>query len=113
MLTFSGFTRSVGSNWTTHQLIGGKAKAEHTSAKLQTVSMSIKFSTAFGICPRPMLERLTKMAEGREVFPLTIGGKPVGHNSWRLTSVSESWGVILNKGELVEASVNITLEEYV
>ena len=112
VLTFSDFTRSVGSNWTTHQLIDGKPHSEYIGGKLQSINFSVKFTAALGVRPRQMLQKLEKMAEGREVFPLVIGGRPVGKNQWKITAVSETWGAILNRGEIVSASVAITLEEY-
>ena len=113
LLTANGITRSVGSNWTTHQLIGGKVKTEYSGAKLQSLSMTIQLNSRFGVRPRKMLDKLAEMAEGRKVYPLIIGGKPVGRNYWRITSVSESWGNIYSGGELASASVQLTLEEYI
>lgn len=113
VLTPSGITRSVGSNWTAHQLIGGISKTEYGGAKLQSLSLSIQLSSRLGVRPRKMLDRLAEMAEGRKVYPLILGGKPIGKHSWRLTSVSETWGTIYGNGSLAGASVQLTLEEYI
>lgn len=113
VITPGGITRSTGSNWTTHQLIGGLSKTEYSGAKLQSLSLTIQLSSRLGVRPRKMLDKLAQMAEGRKVYPLIIGGKPVGKHSWRLTSVSETWGNIYGNGTLASASVQLTLEEYI
>lgn len=113
VITPGGITRSNGSNWTTHQLIGGLSKTEYSGAKLQSLSLTIQLSSRLGVRPRKMLDKLAQMAEGRKVYPLIIGGKPVGKHSWRLTSVSETWGNIYGNGTLASASVQLTLEEYI
>ena len=113
VLTPGGITRSVGSNWTTHQLIGGVVKTEYTGAKLQSLALTIQLSSRLGVRPRKMLDKLAEMAEGRKVYPLIIGGKPVGRHMWRLTAVSETWGNIYGNGKLSSASVQLTLEEYI
>lgn len=113
IITPSGISHSAGSNWTAHQLIGGRIKTEYCGPKLQSLAMTIQLSSRFGVKPRKMLDKLSQMAEGREVYPLIIGGKPVGRNYWRLTSISESWGHIYGGGELASVSVQLTLEEYI
>ena len=113
VLTPGGITKSAGSNWTTHQLIGGVSKTEFSGAKLQSLSLTIQLSSRLGVRPRKMLDKLEEMASGRAVYPLIIGGKPVGKHYWRLTSLSETWGHIYGSGALSSASVQITLEEYI
>lgn len=43
---------------------------------------------------------------------MVVGGKMVGANRWRITSISEAWNVVYNKGELVKATVTVTMDEY-
>lgn len=37
----------------------------------------------------------------------------VGRNRWRITATSEAWNTVYYHGELVEADVTVTMEEYV
>ncbi len=110
--TFSNFSRSVGANYSSHQLINGKARSEFTSPKLQTVSFNMQFNSQFGTKPRNMLDKLAEMAEKGQVFFLIIGGKPIGKNRWKITSLSESWDKIYTRGELSSATVSVQMEEY-
>jgi len=50
--------------------------------------------------------------ESGEINPMVIGGKRVGKNRWRITATSETWDTVYYRGELVEASVTVTMEEY-
>ena len=112
VLTPKSLSKTVGSSWATHETIGGKPKSQYMGANLQTLQFDMFLSVEFGIAPRRLLERLEEMAEGSEVYPLVFGGKPVG-NLWRLVSLSEEWGTVLNQGELISANVSVSLEEYV
>lgn len=112
ILSLRGLSQTAGSSWAVHDVIGGKQKAEYTGPTLRTLSFEITLSAELGVRPRKLLKELEEMAEGREVFPLVIGGKPVGDNPWRLVSLSEEWDTILNRGELISAKVSLNLEEY-
>lgn len=113
IMTPRGINQTVGSSWAVHDTIGGKQKTEYTGKNLRTFSFEITLSAELGVRPRKMLQQLEELAEGREVFPLVIGGKPVGENMWRLVSISEEWNTVLNRGELISATVSLSLEEYV
>lgn len=107
-----GIQRTGGAKWATQELVAGKPRTQYLQPKLRTVSFSIKLSAQHGVKPRAMLDKLMQMAEGYTAYRLVIGGKPLSTLPWRLTEVSESWGHMYNRGELVTAEVNLTLEEY-
>ena len=113
ILTASSLTKTVGSSWAQHEVIGGKPKVEYTGANLQTLTFDMTLSADLGVRPRKQLEELEEMAEGREAYAFVIGGKPVGKHLWRLVSLSEEWNTVLNRGELISAKVTVSLEEYV
>lgn len=112
VLTFNRMQRSVKGRWATHDVIGGKTKSEFLGAGNAGISLQIFLSAAHGVKPRTTLERIADAVERGEYFPLVIGGRAVGTN-WRITSASETWNKVLEKGVLVEASVTLNLEEYV
>lgn len=112
ILTFSGFTRQVGSEWATHGRLGAKDQAEFIKPSLQKVSFKMDLNAMHGIRPRITLDRLAAAVESGEINFMVIGGKMVGTNRWRITSISEAWNVVYYKGELVEASITVTMDEY-
>ena len=113
ILTFSGFSRSVSATWATHSRIGKKDRAEFVRPDLQKVTFTVTVDATLGVPPRAMLDSVAKAVENGTINPLVIGGKKVGNNRWRITSVSEAWDVFLAQGQLVRAKIDVTMEEYV
>lgn len=112
ILTFQNLTRTVGSEWASHSRIGLKDQVEYLRPALQKVTFSITLDATLGVRPRAMLELLADRAERGTVEAMVIGGKRVGRYRWRITDLSEAWDTILNKGELVRATVSVTMQEY-
>lgn len=112
ILTFSNMQQSVSGRWATHERIMGKPLSEFNGADLRSITFSIKLDAALGVKPRKTLEKIEKAVENGYVYPFVIGGKKVGKNKWKITKISEKWDVIYNAGELVKASLDISLEEY-
>lgn len=112
ILTFSEFSRQVSATWANHGRIGLKDQTEFVKPDLQQISFSITLDAALGIKPRKTLDALAEYVETGATNPLAIGGKRVGANSWKIKSVSEAWDIILTGGELVRATVKVTMEEY-
>ena len=58
------------------------------------------------------LAALHKMLQDGTTAYLIIGGKLVCELPMVITDISETWDTILSRGELWQASVNLTLKEY-
>lgn len=114
ILTFSNFTHSVAGRWKTTETIGGKPKKEFLGADTQSVTFDIHLNVVFGESPEKVMKYLNLMALSGKVYPLIIGGKPIGINSlyWSLVSVSNAWDVIMNDGKITKATVSLSMEEY-
>lgn len=112
ILTFKDFSRTVSGEWATHGRIGGKDRVEFVKPGLQKISFKIELNAMHGVHPRTVLDRLANAVEQGEVNPMVIGGKRVGKNRWRITGTSEAWETVYYRGELVKASVTVTMEEY-
>ena len=113
VLTFNDMERKVSGRWAVNNVIKGKPRSEFLGADLQEVSLSILLSSTLGVKPRKTLERIIKAVEKGEHFTFVIGGKPVSKNKWVTTETSETWDVILSKGELIQAKIELSLKEYV
>lgn len=112
IFTFRNLTRAVASEWATHSRIGLKDQSEYLRPALQKITFDMTLDAIHGVRPRATLELLEISCERGLVYPLIIGGKRVGKNKWRLTSVSEAWEIVYSGGELVRANVSVTMEEY-
>ncbi len=112
ILTFHGLSQKVSGRWSNHDIMKIKPKSEFHGPGLRTISFQIDLDVNFGIRPREILERMEYMIEKGRVETLVIGGKKIGKEKWKMTSMSETWDCIYSNGELARATCNITLEEY-
>lgn len=113
ILTFNDFSQKISSKWATHDIIGKKAKSEFLGPELRSITLKIILNATLGVKPTAIINTLEKMVETGEAQVLVIGNKRIGNYLWKITSMSESWDVIYTKGELVKASISLTLEEYI
>ena len=112
VLTLNNISHSASKRTTKHEVIEGKPLLEHLGPNLESFNFDIRIKAQLGIKPRDMLDQLKEMAQSNEAHPLVIGGRPVGDNDWSLTSISDTWDVVYSGGELAEASVKLSLTEY-
>lgn len=113
VLTFNKMTQTVKGRWTNHNVIGKKPKSEFLGADIRSLNLSIKLDVMLGVKPIKVLKTLEHAVEDGSIFPFILGGKKVGSNSWVITQMSETWDCVYSKGELIKASVSLTLQEYV
>ena len=113
VLTFDKLSQKVSGRYSTHNIIGSKPKTEFLGADLRALSFNIHLSAMHGVKPRTTIENIEKAVESGTVLPFAVGSKKVGANKWVIESMSETWEEIYNKGELVSASLSLSLKEYV
>lgn len=113
ILTFNNMVRTVGSEWVTHSRIGLKNQVEYLRPTLQKLTFTMDLDATLGVRPRATLDMIASYTERGSVFPMVVGGKRIGSYRWRITGSSETWEVVMDRGELVRAKVNVTMEEYV
>lgn len=113
MRTFSEFSRSSAGRWANHEILGKKPKSQYIGPGLDTVSFVMRFDANFGINPRKELDRLTELDREGKALPLVIGDKGVGVGLWVITGLEQQWTRIDNRGNVLIATANITLQEYV
>lgn len=112
ILSFRDFKLSASGSWGEHKRHGKKSESEFLGPNNESVSFVIELDANYGVNPRSEIEKLIKYVEYGNVSPLVIGGKKVG-SRWKAMKLSSSWNHIMSGGELIKASVTLTLEEYV
>jgi hypothetical protein len=112
-LSFTGFTRETSSSYENHGLIGQKPRTEYVAPGLDTVSFTVLLNGLFGVKPREEMNRWVECCRSGIADILIIGDSPLGVDRWVVTSVSQSWDTIWNKGELVTGKADVSLQEYV
>lgn len=113
ILTFRDMARSVSARYGTHDVVGGKPKPEFLGPALQQVTFSMDFLLELGTEPWDMLANIENMTESGYCGMLVIGGVRVGNNLWTIIKSQEKWSQISNRGILIAASVDVTIQEYV
>ncbi|MDR7318922.1 phage tail protein [Brevibacillus nitrificans] len=111
--TIQEFTRNGGSRYAVHEILNQKPKAQWIGPGLDTVSFSMRFDASYGLNPRKELNQLVELERAGKALPLTIGGEGMGVYLWTITSLEQKWDHIDNQGNLLIASANISLKEYV
>ncbi|WP_163538311.1 phage tail protein [Gracilibacillus sp. YIM 98692] len=111
--TFSDFERNSSSRWSSHDVIGRKPASEFIGPGLDTISFTVHLNGQHGVRPREEMNRWLRKERSGEVETLVIGNAALGIDKWRISSVSQMWNVVMNKGEVLSGSVDIELEEYV
>lgn len=112
MLALKDLKRTVAGRWKKHEIVGAAPRSEFQGPDLDETTITAILSAEHGVKPRATIERLEAAARSGEVDYLIIGGKRVGTGKVYISSISEEWDTIWNKGELVKAAINITFAEY-
>ena len=109
--TFDAFKRKTGAKFEEHAIIGLKSKLEFTAPGLDDISFQVVFSAYLGLNPAKEIDSLREIVQKGEYHPLIIGGKTLG--KFVIESVAEAWNHVDNKGNLLDAAVDISLKEYI
>lgn len=113
ILTPNNLKGGAGSDWATHEVVGGKPRSEWLGPKLRNYTFDLLLRTSDGINPRDVLERLRTAAETQSTDWFIVGNRPISQNPFKITDLSEEWDTVLVGGWLAECKVTLTIEEYV
>lgn len=112
-LIFQNMKRELSGKWNQMERIGQKPLVSFGGPKLQKITFTVFLDAGLGVSPRDLLEEMEEMAERGTAEYLIIGQRQVGAGRWVLVKNSEAWDKILTKGELLRATAELTLQEYV
>ena len=112
ILNFTKMQRTVKGRWASHSRVGKKPKKQFLGPDADQVTFNITLNAEHGVRPRKTVENIEKLIRTGKPQTVVIGSKKVGSNKYVITEISENWETILNKGEVVKITCDITLEEY-
>lgn len=112
ILNFKGFKREVKGRWANHDRVGKKPRKQFLGPDADSVTFTVTLNAWHGVKPRSTLAKIEKSVKKGTPENLVIANQRVGSGKMVITGASETWDEIFNKGELVRASVELTLEEY-
>ncbi len=111
--TFDEYKRSGTGRWTAHEVIGQKPVLEFLGPDLEQISFTIRLDVALGLNPGQELAALRALRDGGRAVTLMLAGYPVTTNQWVVESLNESVTAMDNRGNILTASVEVALKEYV
>lgn len=112
ILTFSGMNQKVSGKYAKHSVTGQKDRPEFTGPGNRNVNFKILLDVNLGIRPSDVISKIEDAVENGETEYLVIGGRPIGQNKFYITSVSEAFDVVMSRGEIARATLQISMEEY-
>lgn len=109
--TFDGLKIDSKTNYAKHTRHNKTPLLEFQYNETDTASFAIYLSAFLGVNPLKMINKIDKYRKNGKVLTLIIGGKKYG-SKWVITSHSKEYEKLDNKGNLLIAKSNISLEEY-
>lgn len=111
--TFQDFQRDSSARWGNNDIHLQKPRSQFLGPGLDTITFNMILDASLGMNPRKEMEKLLEYSRSGKVLLLQIGGKALGRGKWKIMNLSQSWERIDGKGNLLKASLSVTLEEYV
>ena len=113
ILNFQKFKRTVKGRWASHQRIGKKPKKQFLGPDSESITFTITLNAEHGVKPRKTVENIEHLIVTGAPQTVVIGNKKVGSSQYVIPAASETWDRVLNRGEIVKITCDITLEEYI
>lgn len=110
--TFDGLKWDAGVKYATHERHLREPLLEFTGTEVETISFKMYFSAFLGVNPIQEVSKIIQAMRRGEVHPLVIGTKGYGTGKWVITKLSNSLDRYDSKGNLLVASVNVTMQSY-
>lgn len=112
ILTYKDYNRQVSARWAKHDRIGRRPKAEFLGKEQGEVSFAIELDASLGVKPWKVMHKMRVATARGKVYTLVVGKHRVGNRKWYIESMSEMHNIVMDKGEIVSATVELTLKEY-
>ena len=110
--TFTGLKWDSGASYATHDRHLKEPLLEFTGPSLESMSFTMFFSAYLGVNPMTEITKLLRATRKGEVNRLVIGPKAYGTNKWVITKLSNTLERYDNRGNLLAARVNVTMNAY-
>lgn len=109
VLTFNNFKKKHGVRTTEHALIFNYPKLEYMGPKLQEITFTMELNALLGVRPRIQEEMLISRLGW--IAPLVIGGRNICSQAM-LVGLTDSYDVVMQKGEVMSMKIDVTMKEY-
>lgn len=113
VLTLDNMKWSGSARYATHQRHGINALTEFTGIDPDKISFDITLSAELGIDPLTEVVRLWNYERSGQAVPLVVGEKGYGKYRWNVVSHEEQMVSHDKAGNVMDAKVSVTLQEYI
>lgn len=103
---------SGSANISTHALRLRKGMPEFTGTTPDQISVTVRVAKILGADPADMIAKVKTYSENGSILRLQVGKKTVGEYRWIINKYKITYEDYDMKGELVDATINLTLTEY-
>lgn len=110
--TFDGLKWDSSVTYQTHERHLKEPLLEFTGQAVESMTFTLFFSVFLGVNPISEVANLLQAMRRGEVHRLVIGPKAYGTNKWVITKLSNSLSRYDNRGNLLAASVSVTMNSY-
>lgn len=108
---FKEFKRDTSARYATHDIISQKPRVEYLGQGLDTATLNIELSANLGVNVQASIDQWNSYCNNATVSVFVLGGRVIGRQ-WIITGVSQAYGIITNKGRILTATLDISLQEY-
>lgn len=113
ILTFSDLKHEGEARWKEHALVGRKPRKQFLGPDTETITFDMVLDARHGVKPLTTLSNIAAYRDKGKSDHLIINGTKICANKLTITKTSQTWDEVWNKGELVKATISVTLEECV
>lgn len=110
--TFDGLKWESSVEYAEHKRHLKEPLLEFTGKNVESMSFSMFFSAFLGVKPIDEVAKLLMAMRNAEVHYLVIGPKAYGTNKWVISKLSNALDRYDNKGNLLVAKVDVTMNSY-
>ncbi|MDM5278795.1 phage tail protein [Paenibacillus silvae] len=111
--TFSDLSRTNNDRWANNEILLKKPRSQFLGPGLDTFELTVLVDARLGLNPRKEVDKLVAYSREGKVMKFSVGGKGMGVDKVKITSLVQNWQKMDNRGNLTSATYNLTLEEYV
>jgi len=110
ILNFLQLSREKSARFANHEVIGAKPKKEHLGPGLDSLDFTMALDAEHGVKPKVTIRMLDRVIDSGKNSPFILGGWNLGR--FVIVSKSDTYDIITNRGGIVQAKVDVSLEEY-
>lgn len=110
--TFDSLKWDCGARFATHNRHLKEPLLEYLSPDSETINFTMRLSVYLGINPMTELAKLLRASREGRVNRLAIGDVGYGTYKWALTKISNTMKTYDNTGNLLFATVDVTMQSY-